>query len=267
MAITTLDGVIAGMQYPREIIKAVSGTMVAGRPFSYFYTAGQPGAAVPSTAGVAGEALTSYPGQLPFTNPVSGNTYLARFAAQTTAAGTLVLADRLWHNSGLTITSTSPQTINSVGFPPRDDLGASNGDGIIIGVEVTSTVGAGTPTLTISYTNTNDVSGRTATNVVPTVASSLIGTFYPIGLQAGDVGVKSVQTYTQSATWTSGSVCLVAYRILARLTQSAANTPVAIDALTGGFVRLHDNTVPFFIIKPAATTSSTVSGHVIWTQG
>ncbi len=267
MAITTLDGAIAGMQYPREIIKGVSGTMVAGRPFSYFYIAGQPGAAVPCTAGIAGEALTTYAGQIPFDNPVSGNTYLARFAAQITIAGTLVLADRVWHNNGLDITSGGLQTVNSVAFPARDDLGTINGHGYIVGVEITTTTGAGTPTLTMTYTNSVDVDTRTASNVIATNASSIAGTFYPLGLQAGDYGVKSIQSFQLSSTWTSGAFSLVVYRILARLPITAANTPAAIDALTGGFVRLYDNSVPFIIFKPSTTTTSTLSAHVIWTQG
>jgi arylsulfatase A-like enzyme len=34
------------MQYPREVIKAATPTLVAGRPHSLFYLAGMPGAAV-----------------------------------------------------------------------------------------------------------------------------------------------------------------------------------------------------------------------------
>lgn len=267
MAITTLDGAIAGMQYPREFVKAVTGTMVAGRPHSTFYLAGCPGAAVAPTPGLGGTALTTYAGQIPFTNPVSGNTYLARMAGQATIAGQLLLVDRLWHNSGITITSTSAQTINSVAWPARSADGTVNGEGVLIGVEVSGATGAGTPTLTISYTNQAGASGKTATNIVATVASSIAGTFYPIGLAAGDTGVRSIQTFTLSATWTSGTIHLVAYRILARLELTIANTPNAIDALTSGFPRLFDNSVPFVIFIPSTTTTSNITGNVVWTQG
>lgn len=267
MAITTLDGALAGMQYPREIIKAATPTLVAGRPHSLFYLAGVPGAAVAPTPGLAGAALTTYAGQIPFTNPVSGNTYVGRFAGQATIAGQLLLCDRLWHNSGITITATTSQTINSVTWPARDADGSTNGVGVLLGVEVSVATGAGTPTLTLGYTNSAGTAGKTATNAIATVASSAIGAFYPISLAAGDVGVRSVQTYQQSATWTSGTVHIVAYRILARLTLTAANTPNAVDALTSGFPRLYDNSVPFVLLIPAATTASTVTGHVIWTQG
>ena len=45
MAITTLDGALAGMKPPQTFAKAPTGTLVAGRPVSLFYLAGMPGAA------------------------------------------------------------------------------------------------------------------------------------------------------------------------------------------------------------------------------
>lgn len=267
MAITTLDGALAGMQYPREIVKALTGTMVAGRPHSLLYLAGIPGAAVAPTPGLGGAALTTYAGQLPFTNPASGNTHVARLAGQATIAGQLLLVDRLWHNSGIVITQTTPQTIDSVAWPARSADGTANGEGVLVGVEVSAVTGAGTPTLTIGYTNQAGTAGKTGTNVVAAVASSIAGTFYPIGLAAGDTGVRSIQTLTLSATWTSGTIHLVAYRILARLELTAANTPNAIDCLTSGFSRMYDNSVPFVIFVPSTTTTSNITGHAIWTQG
>jgi hypothetical protein len=44
MAITTLDGVVAGMRPAMPIAKAVTATLVAGRPASLWSLAGSPGA-------------------------------------------------------------------------------------------------------------------------------------------------------------------------------------------------------------------------------
>jgi hypothetical protein len=267
MSITNLDGVIAGMQYPREFIKAVTGTLVAGRPHSLLYLAGMPGAGVAPTPGIGGAVLTSYSGQIPFANPASGNTYLARFAAQSTQAGMLLLVDRLWHNSGITITSTSEQTFTgSAQIPARDANGLDLGDGILAGVEVSAATGAGTPTLTLKYTNQAGTADKTATNIVATVASSIAGTFYPIGLATGDLGIQKAQSLTLSATWTSGTIHVVLYRVIARLPLQA-QIPNAIDALTSGFPRLFDNSVPFLIFIPNTTTTSNILGQIIWTQG
>jgi hypothetical protein len=193
---------------------------------------------------------------------------LARFSGVASAqAGILLLCDRLWHNSGFTITSTAAQTVNSVAFPARDRNGSTNGEGVLLGVEISTATGSGTPTITANYTNQAGTSGRTATNSTATVGSSAAGTFYPIGLAAGDTGVRSVQTLTLSATWTSGTMHLVAYRVLATLELPAAGIPNAVDALTSGMPRLYNTSVPFLIFIPQTTTTTQLSGSVVYTQG
>lgn len=268
MAITTLDGAVAGMRPPVDFVKAPTGTLVAGRPHSLLYLAGTPGAASAPATGLTGNALTSYGGQLPFTNPSgSANTYLARFQAQAGQAGTLLLIDRLWHNSGIDVTSTAEQTFtSSTLIPARDANGAQVGDQVQAAVEVHSATGAGTPTLTLKYNNTAG-STMTGTNIAATVASSIAGTFYPIGLAAGDTGIQQAISLTLSATWTSGSIGVVLYRVIARLELSAGFTPNAIDALTGGFPRLYNNTVPQLVFIPSTTTSVNIMGNVVYSQG
>lgn len=269
MAITTVDGVIGGFKPAQFIWKEASGTLVAGRTYTPFYAGGIPSAAVAPTPGISGAALTSYAGQIPFTNPSAGqNTYLARFVAfPANQTGTIMLADRLWHNSGITITSTTAQTVNSVAFPARDNNGSTNGEGVFLMVEVSTATGAGTPTITVGYTNSDGTSGRTGTNVYATNATSAIGTVYPIGLQSGDKGVQSVQSITLSATWTSGTIHLVAYRQLVIVNSTAAGVAGVVDALTSGLPRMYDNTVPFLMYTPTTTTSTFISGSMTVTQG
>lgn len=268
MAITTLDQLLAGMLPPASIVKAATPTLVAGRPHSLFYIAGAPGAAVAPTPGLAGASLTSYAGQIPFPAAVSGkNIYLARFQAQATGTGALVLCDRLWHNSGLSLTTTTAQTINSVAWPARDADGTSNGNQVLIGLEVTTATGSGAPVFTMSYTSQNGTAGRTGTGILTGVASSAIGAFYPMGLAAGDTGVRSVQSFTLSATWTSGAASLVAYREIARLEITSSNVPAAIDAITAGMPLMYDGSVPFLLFIPAGTATSATSGHVVYSQG
>lgn len=270
MAITTLDEALAGMQYPRYFAKNVTPTMVAGRPQSLWGLAGNPSAGLFDTT-LAGVALSSssaqVQGQLNFINPVSGNTYLARLQGGATIAGTLLLCDRLWHNGGFTITSTAAQTVNSATFPARDANGTTNGNGVLLGLEMSVAGGAAAPIITVSYTDEIGIAGNTATNIFPTAASPTAGAFFPIGLAAGDYGVRSVQSLTLSASWVSGTMNLVAYRVLAALELTAGNTPNAIDALTSGFTQMRNGTVPFLVFIPSTTTASNVSGQVVWTQG
>jgi hypothetical protein len=269
MAITSLDGALAGMQYPREVIKAVTGTLVAGRPHVLWYLAGMPGAGVAPSSGIGGGILTApVSGQIPFTNPVSGNSYLARMAGQSTQSGQLLLIDRLWANSGISVTSTSEQVFtDSVQIPARDANGTNAGNQVYAAVEVSTVTGAGTPTLTLKYTNQSGTADKTATNVVATVAASIAGTFYPIGLAAGDTGIQKAQSITLSATWTSGAIHVILYRIIARLELTAANVPNAIDGLTSGFPRIYDSSVLTWVFIPNTTTSSNITGHNLWTQG
>lgn len=132
MAITTLDGLIAGLKPAAEFYKVGAGTQVVGRPYTPMYAAGLPGAFAAPAPGIQGAGLTSYPGCLDIP-AASGNTYLARFAAECINAGTLLLCDRLWHNSGNSATSTSAQnhyltaSAISVANPTQVTVGASTG--------------------------------------------------------------------------------------------------------------------------------------------
>lgn len=270
MAIATLDGALAGMQAPRFISKAATPTMVAGRPQSLWGLAGSPGPGSfdNTLAGVAlSSSLAMVNGQIPHTDPPAGNAYLARLTGQASQPGTLLLCDRLWHNGGFTITSTGAQAISAPAFPARDNAGSANGDGVLLGLEVSAATGSGTPTITAGYTNQAGVAGRSGTNTIPTVASSAAGAFYPIGLQAGDTGVRSPTSLTLSATWTSGTINLVAYRVLAALPLTLANVANELDALTSGLPRLFNGAVPFLIFVPNTTTASNISGTYIETQG
>ena len=267
MAITTLDGALAGMTPPQYYAKGVTGTLVAGRPININYLAGVPGAMVAPSPGVAGAALTSYAGQIPIP-AASNNTYLARFSGTSSAqGGILMLCDRLWHNSGLVVTTTTAQTVNSVAWPARDINASTNGVGVYIGLEISSATGAGAATPSISYTDESGNAGSTGNMQVTYAASSATGTFYPFTLAAGDTGVRSIQSCTLGVSMTSGSISLVAYRPLATIEIPQGGIPYAVDALTSGMPRLYDNTVPFILYIPQTTTTTLTTGTVVYTQG
>jgi hypothetical protein len=279
MAITTVDGAIAGARAPTYYAKSVSPTLVAGRPTSSWYLAGAPGAGAADTTTSGGITYSNtsslVAGSPPWTDPVSGNTYLMRFTGAATQPGTLLLCDRLWQtgynitgSAALSVTATTAQTVTSAAFPARDIVGSANGQGVYLAVEVSSTLGNGSPTWTLSYTNSTATGGtRTATNIDPVTNTAAQGSFFRIGLQAGDVGVKQVNTFQASATSTSGQFVLVAYRVLASLEIPVGGVSNALDAFTAGFPQLYNGTCPFFVFIPSTTTASTVTGTVVYTQG
>ena len=178
MAITTGDGLLAGMK-PRESFIKATGTMEAAGVFaSLFYTAGRPGAAVAPTPGLAGAALTTYAGQMPWTNPTGGAlSYLARVFAGAGVAGSLFVCDRLWHNSGLVVTTTTAQTVNSVAWPARDRDGSTNGADVMVALEVSAatTNGAAVTNMTMSYTDDGGNAGAAGAAASGTGAAGACG--------------------------------------------------------------------------------------------
>lgn len=265
MAITTLDGAIAGMQPPRFISKAASGTLVAGRPHSWWGLAGSPGAGA-YDATLNGAILTgnAVAGQIPRSNPGAGNAHLARLSAMTTQAGMLLLCDRLWQNRPAN--ASGAQAITSPTWPARSLDGTTNGDGVLLGVEFSTAQTAGTATCAVTYTNQAGTGSKTANLLDAITATTAVGSFLRMDLAAGDTGVRSVQSVNFSATSTGGVWNLVAYRVLASL-ECLALTPNAIDVLTSGMPRIYDGTVPFLVFVPNTTTACNVSGTYVETQG
>lgn len=274
MPITTLDGAIAGMQPPQPIMK-VGATMAAvasQRAYTPWYAAGNPGASTATAIGVNGEAVTpalgSTGGRILRTNPSAGvDAYVARLAANATSAGTLWLIDRLWQNSGLSVTATTGQAITSATLPARDNNGTTNGAGVMAAVEWSATGGAGTPTVTLRY---NDQDGNAGVGTLTGVTTPPVGTFEVFTLGAGDTGIRSLtaaDAFQQSATRTSGTMHLVLFRVLAQIEVTSANIGNAIDVLTSGMPRIYDNSVLQLVWFPTATTATTITGQYIETQG
>ena len=268
MALTSLANAAAGMGYNYDLSK-VGVALSTGVPFSTFYSTGFPPSASVPSPGMGGAALTTYTGQIPFVNPTGGQyTYLGKFSIANSQAGTVFIMDRLWHNSGINVTSTGAQAVTSVAWPARDANESTNGEQVLIAVEVTSTMGAATPTITLDYTNSSGTAGRTGTNIIGTTSAASAGYFYPISLQAGDTGVRSIQNVTLSASWISGSISLVAYRVLVRLeTPFLPNTKNTLDTLSSGAVRFFDNSVPFMVCLQSGGSTPTLIGSFSYTRG
>jgi hypothetical protein len=271
--ISSCDQAIEGARQPYDLYK-VGGTMeAAGVWHSLFYSSGSPGAAVAPSPGIAGAALTSYAGQIPFSNPANGlETNLMRLSGSATQPGKLILVDRLWHNSGINITTTTAQTVNSVAWPSRCPPASGRtpdafGRGVMIGLEASAAIGGGAVTNTIiSYTDEAGNAGATGT-MASWPATAAAGTFVPFQLAAGDIGVRSVQSLTLGTTYTSGTVHLVAYRKIAELPMPLANVGYAIDIITSGNPLLFNDSVLCLLWHAAGTTAVTFNGTITFTQG
>ena len=142
----------------------------------------------------------------------------------TSAPSVLQLVDVLGYYPITTVTTTTAQTLNNTVTLPR----YADGAGVRAYLVARGTMGAGTPNITINYTNQAGVSGKvnpvTVTAVTAAAAGHIVhsdptanhyGCFLP--LAAGDNGIRSIQTVTLSATMTSGSLALVLCRPITAL--------------------------------------------------
>lgn len=265
MAITTLDGVHNGLLPGIYRGKETATMLATGIFISSWYRPGYPPAATPYNpvlgSGMPGQEVNSHPSGFTFPDPVSGTTYLASVQrgyvsnpATATVSSTLLI-DRMWQNSGIALNTTAAQTVDSVPWPARDQNGSRDGVGVFLGLEVSGTMGVPTPTVTVSYTNSSGAPGRTGSVTLITI--SAIGRFYFFSLAAGDVGVRSVQTITFSAT-TSGTVHLVAYRPICLLDNtSTMDVSVDEDAFSMAMPQLWNGTT----IQTVSTSSGSSGGQ------
>lgn len=272
MAITTLTGVESGLAPALYLAKSGSTSTDSSLYWlTSFYSAGYPPAAVAPTPGISGTALTSYTGQIPFTNPVSGNTYLAGlrrpYGGNPVSVNnrTLMIVDRMWHNSGIDLTVITAQPVNSVTFPARDLNQSTNGEGVYLWLEVSSNLGSGSPVVTVSYTNSAGVSGRTSSLLMSWRSAAAAGHVFPLGLETGDTGVRSIQSITFSVAVLTGALHLVAYRPIAMINASSAASNFSVDdALTLAMPQLWNNSVPQNVSMPQG--NGTTDGGAITVQ-
>lgn len=184
-----------------------------------------------SVVGTAGSGGALSTGSHVLPNPSTGAWYLTRFGLNGVAVNTYLLLDLLWYNTGLSVTTTTAQTITTPTFPARDDNGTTNGEGYMIALYALTALGnaAVISNTTVSYTNSQGVSGRTATFSgsvgFQAPATPVIGTFMPFQLQAGDTGVRSIQSITLGTSYASGTMMLIVYRPIALEGVPLANGP------------------------------------------
>ncbi len=235
---------------------ACSSWLSAGMPGAgAVYSGSNDGVALVSAATPGGGTTGLIAGQLPFYDaPVGKNVYLGRL---TIAAETVMLGnfcDRLWSGPSL-LSTTALQTINSVAWPARDDNGSSDGVGVRIGLETNSTSGAGNaPVATISYTNSDNVSGRTGTVSIPSASS--YGRIAVFTLQDDDVGVKSVETFQLSLSY-GGAANLIAFRIIEELNLVTPNVAMAFGPREFGLPKMFNGSVPFFYFQGNTAVQAT----------
>ena len=125
MAIDTMDKLIAGLELGSRIniLKVQTTSEGAGTYHSLYKVAGNPASATANPPTGVGEIPTkSTLGSLIYTNPTGVNKkYIGRINVMASTIGSLIIYDRLWHNSGLVGNVVTAQTVNSVALTRYTD--------------------------------------------------------------------------------------------------------------------------------------------------
>jgi hypothetical protein len=252
-----------------SIYKSGTAAEAAG---SYYCTAkdgGFPGAITVGTPGLSGRAVygsTEGGAITQILGTPTGYWHLTGAAISSSVVHSHMIFDLLWINSGIVVTTTTAQTVTSATLPPRDINGGTAGAGCGIGLLFTAaaTNASAISGSTVSYTNSDGTSGRTATLVavagsqIP--ATPVVGTLVWFALAAGDTGVQSIESITLGTSLVTGSVSLIIARPIAMAPSVAANIPgpCCIEPKRG--ICLWSDPALFHCYIASATTATATAG-------
>lgn len=271
-----------GAEYPSAGLGAYNGfsvgfmkTATAADTVGYWYSTskdtGFPGAWAPGTPGVNGRVtdgtVAADFGCVPIKNPSVGANYLTELLMAQSINHYNLFFDCLWVNSGLVVTTTTAQAIVSPTLPARDTNGTTNGEGCMIGMLFTtaSTNAAVIANTTVSYTNSDGTAGRTATltaiagGQIP--ATPTVGTIVWFSLQAGDKGVRSIQSVTLGTSLVTGTISMIIGRDIASIGTTVVNLP-ANRVLSNPGVRLYNGTCLLHCILASSVTATFFNGEL-----
>ena len=258
--------------YPVVFMKTGTAADAVGYWYCTSKDAGFPGAWAPGTPGINGrvtDGTTSDDfGCIPIKNPATGSNYLTELTMGASINHSHLFFDVLWVNSGIAVTTTTAQSITTPTLPARDVNGTTNGEGCMIAMLTTTanTNAAVISNSTVSYTNSDGTSGRTATlkniagSQIP--ATPVIGTIVWFNLQAGDRGVRSIESITLNTSLGAGAVSLMICRDLANIGTSLVNVQFTRKLSEPG-VRLYNGTCMLHCVLASATTATFFNGEVV----
>lgn len=257
--------------YPVSFMKTGTAADAAGYWYCTSKDAGFPGAWSPGTPGINGRVTdgttSSDNGCIPIKNPSTGANYLTELQMTSSIAHLHLFFDCLWVNTGIAVTTTTAQNITTPTLPARDVNGTTNGEGCMIAMLTTTanTNAAVISGATVSYTNSNGTSGRTATlsaivgSRIP--ATPVIGTLIWFNLAAGDKGVMSIQSITLGTSLGAGDVSLMITRDIATIGTTAASINVSRNIVSPG-IRLYNGTCLLHCNLASATTATFFNGEL-----
>lgn len=185
-----------------------------------------------------------------------------------------LLIDRLWEcsvtSSGslFSITDTLPQEVNSIQWPPRDIDGTTNGKGVYIAVVSNGGWSSGNVSISMDYTNSSNEAGRIGTTLYNLTGNPVNGDITYFSLQAGDIGVKSIQSITLTTTATAGTFHLIAFKPVCFYLQTTSMVGVSGDFLSHPLPEIIGNPCFAIITQPSASAAQVqpFTGYIEYSQ-
>lgn len=224
--------------------------------FSMWQLQGTPGPGADPATGDGEIPDSGTVGAMQIPGPVAGQVIkIARASAWGGKGGTLVCADRLYHQSGLDLTVGGSWTQPPLTRP--DALGEQ----VEIWIESYADAANSAGQITLSYTNSAGTAGRTATVDIP--ANLQAGQMMRARLQAGDTGVRTVQSMT-AALDAAGDVGVTLLRQLFDIPLRTES--VILDVVQVGFPVVEDEACLFFYVL-TGTTSGEMTASLNIVQG
>lgn len=200
MAVDNIDKLIKGLgeSYKLRFLKPSLGSKVAGEIHSLWNINGYPSKGVTPTDASVCIDNTVGSWVLPTIEP-GNKLYLVKVSGSSSSTGQLLVFDRLCHMGGLNGTLTTEQNVNlDISEPASQGRCESDGAGVLWAAEWYADTGGTARTLTVTYTNQDDVSGRTTT--ISLKATCRNGYVIPIIPNDSDLRIKSIQSVQLNGT-------------------------------------------------------------------
>ncbi|MEK7423199.1 MAG: hypothetical protein AAB131_05095, partial [Actinomycetota bacterium] len=244
-----------------RVAGAGAAATIAGRLTSLWRYEGAPShGAVPPTTAAVPDSTTD--GGLKQTDPASGKKkWLLGGSINASVGGSLVVVDRLLHNSGLSGTSTSAQTVG--GTLTRYTTTEAKGNRVF--VEINTQIGVTPTTATIDYTDQDGNSATSPTFQMGNTNYREAQRMIEVPLAAGDSGVRAVASITLAgSTGTAGDFGVVIARPLLLVVSGSAGIGSLRDLIRGlpEIREVKDDACLSLIWAAAGTSAPRITGSI-----
>lgn len=263
MALADLDEYVALEEDPpwRVPFFKVALATTAGRLADSWTTAGPAGTA-PTTAAAPTDATAGALGADMLAN-LSMTKRILGANISSNRAGTFFLCDRLSHQGGLSGIVTGTVTTN---LPTAALTRYTSGEGVRIALSIYTPIGSTATTVTVTYTNQAGTGSRvTPATVLGGTGFREAARFLVLPLQAGDTGVRSVESINVVATTgTAGAFGVTLFKPIAAYVIERPGGQQRFNLVDGMGGLLHDieaNACLFFAYSSAGA-STVLAGNL-----